>query len=68
LFERGDERVVGEVLRESYIADDSREAGNEPRRLDSPDRVDRAMSIGSRHGYRSHHLGFGRRNPAIRLQ
>jgi hypothetical protein len=26
------------------------------------------MSIGSRHGYRSHHLGFGRRNPAIRLQ
>ena len=32
------------------------EAGDEPRRLDSPDRVDRAMGVGSRHGYRSHHL------------
>jgi hypothetical protein len=59
LLERGNKRVVGEVLRESYVADDSREAGNEPGRLDSPDRVDRMMSIGSRHGYRSHHLAFG---------
>jgi hypothetical protein len=63
LLERGNERVVGEVLRESYVADDSREAGNEPGRLDSPDRVDRAMNIGSRHGYRSHHLAFDRRKP-----
>src|SRR5467141_1729725 len=30
--------------------------GDDPGGLDPPDRVNRAMCIGSRHGYRSHHL------------
>ena len=56
LLERGDESILGEVLGKADIAHDPRETGDEPRRLDPPDRVDRAMGIGSRHGYRSHHL------------
>ena len=35
-------------------------------RLDPPDRVDRAMGVGSRHGYRSHHLQSPRARPRIR--
>ena len=34
------------------VAHDAREAGDEPGGLDPPDRVDRAMRIGSRHGSR----------------
>ena len=56
LLERGDERVLREVLGQADVAHDPRKAGDEPRRLDPPDRVDRAMGVGSRHGYRSHHL------------
>src|SRR6266852_976051 len=63
-FERGDERLLREVLGQSDVAHDSRESGDEPRRLDPPDRVDRAMGVGSRHGCRSHHLQFrGARRP-----
>ena len=49
LFERRDERVLREILGEADVADDAYEAGDEPRRLDPPDGVDRPMSIGSRH-------------------
>ena len=56
LLERGDESVLRELLGEADVAHDPREAGDEPGRLDPPDRVDRAMGVGSRHGYRSHHL------------
>ena len=52
LLERGDERVLRELLGEADVAHDPRETGDEPRRLDPPDRVDRAMRVGSRHGYR----------------
>ena len=55
LLERGDERVLRELLGQADVAHDPREAGDEPGRLDPPDRVDRAMGIGSRHGYRSEH-------------
>ena len=58
LLERRDERVLREVLGEADVAHDSRETGDELRRLDPPDRVDGAMCIGSRHGYRSHTLYF----------
>ena len=61
LLERGDERVLGQLLGEADVAHDPREAGDEPGRLDPPDRVDRAMGVGSRHGYRSHHLQTGQR-------
>src|SRR5439155_17122630 len=55
LLERGDERIVREVLGEPDVAYDPREAGDDPRRFDPPDRVDRAMGVGSRHDSRSHH-------------
>ena len=55
-LEGDDESVLGELLRETDVAHDPREPGDEPGRLDPPDRVDRAMGLGSRHGYRSHHL------------
>ena len=58
LLERGDERVVREILGDADIAHDARETGDEPRRLDPPDRVDGAMRVGSRHGYRSHHFNL----------
>ena len=56
LLERDDERLLREVLGEAHVADDPGQPRDEPRRLDSPDRVDRAMRVGSRHGYRSHHF------------
>ena len=63
LLERGDERVLRELLGQADVAHDPREAGDEPRRLDSPDRVDRAVRVGSRHGYRSDHLQSLRARP-----
>ena len=60
LLERGDERVLREVLGEADVAHDAREAGDEPRRLDPPDRVDGAMGVGSGHSYRSDHHSTGR--------
>ncbi len=56
LFERRHERVLREVFGQPDVAHDAREAGDDLRRLDAPDRVDRPMGVGSRHGYRSHHL------------
>ena len=58
LLERRDERVLRQLLGEADVAHHAREAGDELRRLDAPDRVDRAMDvrngcIGSHHGYRS---------------
>ena len=61
LLERRDQRILCEVFRDPDVANDAREAGDEPGRLDSPDRVDGAMGIGSRHRHRSHHLVFKRR-------
>jgi hypothetical protein len=56
LLERGDEGVLREILRQTYITNNPRQAGDELGGFDSPDRVNRAMCIGSRHGYQSHHL------------
>ena len=61
------QRLLREVLGEADVADEAREAGDEPRRFDTPDRVDGAMGVGSRHGYRSHHrhLVRARRSDAV---
>src|SRR5690242_13137931 len=56
LFERGDQSVLCELLGKTDIANDAREAGDEPGRLDPPDCVDRPMCIATGHSYRSHHL------------
>lgn len=45
LLEGRDERVVRDVLGEADVADSLREAGDEPRRLEPPDRVDRARQV-----------------------
>lgn len=55
VLQRRDKCVLRQLLGKTDIAHDSREPGNDPGRLDSPDRVDRAMCIGSRHRYRSDH-------------
>src|SRR5207253_10224423 len=47
-LERGEERVLREILGNTDVAHHPRETGDEPGRLDPPDRVDRAMRIGSR--------------------
>ncbi len=56
LLKRGDESVLRQLLGMTHITYDPRETGDDPGGLDPPDRVNRAMCIGSRHGYRSHHL------------
>jgi len=55
LEERGDQSVLRQLLGQADVAHDPREAGDQLRRFDSPDRVDRAMGIGGRHGHRSSH-------------
>src|SRR2546422_9680368 len=52
-LERGDERVVRQVLGETDVAGDAREPSDELGGLDAPDGVDRAMRVGLRHRLRS---------------
>ena len=47
LFERSDESILREILGDAYIAHNSRETGDESRRLDPPYRVNRTMCISS---------------------
>src|SRR5882757_4844964 len=51
-LQRCDQRVLREFLGKTDVAHHPRETGDEPRLLYPPDRVDRAMGVGSRHGYR----------------
>ena len=57
--ERGQQRVLGQVLGDTDVAYDTRETGDEPGGLDPPDRFDGAMDVGSRHGPQSGHLQPG---------
>src|SRR5437899_6660958 len=65
-FERRDESVLREFLGKADVAHDARKAGDDSGRLDSPDCVNRAMCVSSRHGYPSHHLQFARASPDAR--
>ena len=47
LLERGDERLLREVLGEADVAHDPGEAADQPRRLDPPDGLDRAVDVAS---------------------
>ncbi len=49
LAQRVDERVLGEVLGQSDIADEGRQGGDDPRELHPEDRLDRGGRIGGRH-------------------
>src|SRR5262249_34847783 len=48
LLEGGDQGILREVFGQAYVAHDPRQAGDESRCLDPPDRIDRAMGVGSR--------------------
>src|ERR1700678_1704319 len=54
LFERSEKGILGEILGNAHVTDDSREASDKPRRFDSPNRINCTMCIGC-HSYRSHH-------------
>lgn len=45
LFERGNQRVLRELLREADVVHDPREAGDQPGGLDPPDRVDGTVRV-----------------------
>ena len=49
LLERRDECVLREILGETDVAHDARQTGDQLRRFDSPDCVDRAVCVGGRH-------------------
>src|SRR3984957_12674182 len=66
LLECCDESILSEFLGKPGVADDSRKACDDSGRLDSPDGVDDAMYVGSRHGYPSHHLQSGGASPGCR--
>src|SRR3989442_6097395 len=52
-LERGDERILRQVLGQADVAGDPGEPGDQPGGLDAPHRVDCAMSVGVRHRVRS---------------
>src|SRR2546427_1593448 len=58
LLERGNEGVLCELLSRPDIADEASQPGDEPGRLDPPDRVDGAMRVG---GHRLRETGALRR-------
>jgi hypothetical protein len=47
LLERGDQRILRQILGHADIPDDACEPGNETGRFDPPDGIDRAMSLGN---------------------
>ena len=49
LLQRRHQRIVRKILGHADVPDNAGQAGDEPRRFDPPDRVDRAVCIGSRH-------------------
>src|SRR5919198_2206984 len=56
LFKRGNEGILRQLFCDAHVAHHSSQPGNYPSRLDSPNRLNRAMRIGSCHSYRSHHV------------
>jgi hypothetical protein len=57
LLERDDQGVLGQFLGQPDIPDQPGQAGDDAGRLHPPDRFHHTARIGSRHGYRSSHLG-----------
>jgi hypothetical protein len=52
LFKRRNESVLRQLLREANVAYDPRKTGDELGLLDPEYCLNRAMGVGSRHGYR----------------
>ena len=63
LLERRDEGVLRELFGDTDVAHDPREARDQPRRLDPPDRFDCAICFSGRHGDRSQQLRSARATP-----
>src|SRR5216683_3857232 len=64
LFEGRDESVLRPLLGKADVAHDARQTGDDPGRLNPPDRIDGSVCMGSRHGYPSHHLQSARASPS----
>ena len=60
LLERGNESVLRELLGRPDVADETSQPGDEPGRLDPPDRFDRAVRFGRRRIYRECSFTFPR--------
>jgi hypothetical protein len=66
LLQRGDERVLGQVLGHRHVAHDPSQPGDQPGRLDPPDGVDRTMGGRRRHRLLSAARSAGAAAPASR--
>ena len=62
LLKSGDESVLREFFGYAHVPHDSSEPRDHASRLDSPDRFDRPVCLGSRHSYRSDHVRSGSGN------
>ena len=49
-LQRDDQRVLRELFGHTHVADDPRQPGDQPGRLDPPDSIDSAMGISDGHG------------------
>ncbi len=56
LLERGDQRVVRQVFGDADVADHARQAGDDLRGFDTPDRFNGSMDVGCGHRHPSNHL------------
>ena len=68
LLQRSNQCVLRQILRNAHVAHHPRKPGNNPRRFDPPNRVNRAMYFGSAHSQRSHHVRSCRRKQAERAE
>src|SRR5260370_42252063 len=64
LFEGSDESVLRQLLGKADVAHDARQTGDDPGRLNPPDRIDGSVCMGSRHGYPSPPLQSARASPS----
>jgi hypothetical protein len=65
LLERDHERVLRQLLGQADVAHHPGEPGDDPGRLDPPDRFDRAMRIDGRHGEPSNHPWSADEGPSV---
>ena len=58
LLESGNERLLRQVLGDTDVAHDPRQAGDQTRRLDPPNGIDRTVDIARRHADRRRRAGY----------
>src|ERR1700739_411849 len=65
-LERRDESILRKFFGHAHVADNASEAGDQPGRLNPPDRIDRGMCHGGRHAHPSPHLQIVRASRPLR--